>query len=206
MSALGRFRTQATLRAPNWARPRSRGLRAPAGSGNATSTEPFTIEGWALGRNQSMGGQNENIAAQATGDEHIGQMTRQFASHGRWQRRRGQPSRSSVRRTIHRGKRLRGSIRSCIQPRCSYSRIAPGSCRTEIAHPRSTRIADRRSFVVEMSPARDESFFIEAIRSIRNLLESPPPRVLPTSKRVALWRFLHLFTAASSLGDMNDDQ
>lgn len=47
------------------------------------------------------------------------------------------------------------------QPPCSsHSRIAPASCSTEIAQPRSVRIADRRSFVIniETAPAGDESF------------------------------------------------
>ena len=43
-----------------------------------------------------------------------------------------------------------GSVRSCIQPCSSHSRMAPASNSTEIAHPRSVRIAGRRSFVINI--------------------------------------------------------
>ena len=43
-----------------------------------------------------------------------------------------------------------GSVRSCIQPCSSHSRMAPTSSNTEIAHPSSVRIAGRRFFVISM--------------------------------------------------------
>ena len=76
------------------------------------------------------------------------------------------PPVSEQRRTADPVARLRGarsracgSARSCIQPCSSHSRIAPASCSTEIAQPRSVRVAARRFFVISIKkdPARDES-------------------------------------------------
>lgn len=46
-----------------------------------------------------------------------------------------------------------GSARSCIQPWYTHSRIAPASCNTAIAHPRTVRIAVRLSLVISIKIA-----------------------------------------------------
>lgn len=50
-----------------------------------------------------------------------------------------------------------GSARSCIQPWCSHSRIAPASLRRAIAQPRRVRMAGRRCWLVSMAILRQQS-------------------------------------------------
>ncbi|MGY3532925.1 hypothetical protein ACVILK_003483 [Bradyrhizobium embrapense] len=60
-------------------------------------------------------------------------------------RGRHAPGRGSTR------SRACGSVRSCIQPCSSHSRMAPTSWRTWIAHPRSVRVIGLRSLIISIA-------------------------------------------------------
>jgi len=76
-----------------------------------------------------------------------------------------------------------GSVRSCIQPCSSHSRIAPTSKSTEIAHPVMVRIGGRRLVVASIQhlpgriPGRSFRFHDQSPNNARQLFPSArPPR------------------------------